>query len=281
MTPNSNEPPKDISQFKVLVQLLWNQGLKEQARKYEIEAKKKGYPNVGSCDTEEILEKFITSDKDMLALKDDVRILQGVDDVVLIRGESGTGKEIIAQALHGSRGPYAEVGNIVHGRFVAINCPALSVDLMQSSLFGHKRGSFTGALTDKIGAFQYAYKGTLFIDEIGDMPLSMQASILRVLQEKVITPVGSNEDIKIECRIITATNKNLEKMVEDGKFRLDLLHRLNTFELYTKPLIDREDDVKEMIKLWDTRGGFKLNGELKGNCRELQSLIKRWNILGK
>lgn len=283
--------PPNISEFKSMIQLLWASGCKEQAFGYEQEAIKK-WPdlNIGSCHTEEILEKFITVDEDMTRMKNDVRVLQGVNYPVLIRGETGTGKELIANALHGSRGPIVE-GQLTKGRFVAINCPSLSVDLMQSTLFGHKKGAFTGALIDKIGAFQYAYKGTLFIDEVGDMPLSMQASLLRALQEKKVTPVGSNEEVDIDCRIVCATNKPLEKMVEEGTFRLDLLHRLNVFEIETLPLFMRPADIEVMIRKWDKRGGFKLppaanqGGEmvkiLPGNCRQLQSMITRWNVLGR
>ncbi len=252
----------------------------------EQEARKRGLKNVGSTHTEEWLGKFITSDVDMLALKDEVRVLESVDDPVLMRGETGTGKEILANALHGSRGPTCPSGNVslTYGRFVAINCPALSIDLMQSTLFGHVKGAFTGAVNDKVGALQYAWKGTLFIDEIGDMPLSMQAALLRALQEKVITRVGSNEEIKIETRIVAATNKPLEKMVENGEFRLDLLHRINTFTLTTKPLRDRQQDISAIVQKYAKRPGFdssKLTKGLSGNVRELLSIIRRWDVLGK
>jgi len=282
METNKTNPP-NISEFKSMIQLLWASGCKEQAFGYEQEAIKK-WPdlNIGSCHTEEVLEKFITVNESMARMKDDVRVLQGVNYPVLIRGETGTGKELIANALHGSRGPIVD-GQLTKGRFVAINCPSLSVDLMQSTLFGHKKGAFTGAINDKIGAFQYAYKGTLFIDEVGDMPLSMQASLLRALQEKKITPVGSNDEVDIDCRIVCATNKPLEAMVKAGEFRLDLMHRLNTFELHTIPLRERLEDVALLIKKWDKRGGFKLTTGclLEGNCRELGSLITRWNVLGR
>lgn len=282
--------PTTINDFRSIIQLLYAQGLKQEAFLYEQEAVKKGHLNIGSCHTEEVLEQFITVDPDMIALKNDVRILQGVNHPVLIRGETGTGKEIIAQALHGSRGPIVD-GQITKGRFVARNCPGLSTDLMFSEFFGHKKGAFTGAINDKVGAFQYAYKGTLFIDEVGDMPMSMQNMLLRSLQEKKITPVGSNEEIDIDCRIVCATNKNLESMVEDGTFRLDLLHRLNVFELHTKPLRDRKEDVEVLIKKWDKRGGFNIKYDyvnakpkeltLLGNCRQLEALVTRWNVLGK
>lgn len=279
---------QNITDLKSAIQLLWIQGLKKEAIAYEQNARKNGVTGIGSCHTEEVLDTLLSCDADILKLKDEIRLLEPISDAVLIRGETGTGKELVANALHGSRGPVNESGHptsLCSGRFVAINCPALSVDLMESTLFGHKKGAFTGALNDKVGSFQYAWKGTLFIDEIGDMPLSMQAAILRALQEKVIVPVGSNEEIKVEVRVVCATNKNLEEMVKKGEFRLDLLQRINTFELHTKPLRERWCDVELMIKAWDKSGKFPKDKvkelPLYGNVRELQSLIRRWNVLGR
>lgn len=280
MTPPTID---EISKTKFGVQFLYSQGLKSQAMEMEKEARKKGM-YIGSVATEEWLERFLTVDKEMLQLKDDIRVLVDNQYPVLIYGETGTGKEIVARALHGSRGPIKEPNSpIEYGRFCAINCPALSVDLMESELFGHIKGAFTGANDNKVGAFQYAYKGTLFIDEVGDMPGQMQSAILRVLQEKLVKKVGSNEEIEVDCRIICATNKNLEEMVSQGLFRLDLLERLNVFELKTKPLRDRPEDIELMIKTWDKSKKFKLPPDynLRGNVRTLQKLIHRWNILGK
>jgi transcriptional regulator with GAF, ATPase, and Fis domain len=271
-----------LTKLKFGIQLLYDQGLKEQALAMEKEAKAKGM-NVGSWATEEELTKFITCDSEMLAMKDEIRILASNNYPVLIQGETGTGKELIAKALHGSRGPINN-GPLVEGRFIGINCPAISVDLMESELFGHVKGAFTGAVSDKIGKFQAAYKGTLFIDEIGDMPASMQSAILRVLQEKVIVKVGSNEETPIDCRIVCATNKDLESMVSAGTFRLDLLERINVFELKTKPLRERAKDIELMIKAWDKTKKFPYaidNLHLPGNVRTLQKYITRWNTLGK
>jgi transcriptional regulator with GAF, ATPase, and Fis domain len=268
MTP----PPISIKDVRNSVQLLWAQGLKTQAAEIEQKARAAGH-DIGSCYTEEILDKFITVDPEMLCLKDDVRSIQGIDDPVLICGETGTGKELIAQALHGFR----------KGNFVAINCPALSVDLMESELFGHVKGSFTGAIEDKAGKFQYAFNGTLFSDEIGDMPASMQAAILRVLQEKKITRVGDNKEIAVNPRIVCATHYDLSDLAKEGKFRTDLYWRLATFVLRTKPLRERMDDIKLMIKLWDKSKKFVLpeGKNLGGNVRELMTYIKRWNVLGR
>jgi transcriptional regulator with PAS, ATPase and Fis domain len=262
-----------LAKFKAGVHLLWSQGLKEDARKFEEEAKAKGLKGIGSCHTEEWLDRFITVDEDMLKLKDEVRVLSQINDPVLIRGETGTGKELLAQALHGSRA----------GKFVAVNCPAVSIELMESEFFGHVKGAFTGAMADKVGKFQYAFNGTLFIDEVGDMPPSMQSLLLRTLQEKMICRVGANEEIAVNPRIVCATNKPLEEMIQKGTFRLDLLHRLNTFELRTKPLWTRLGDIELIIQTFDKTKKFPpyQGASLDGNVRELLSLIRRWQVLGR
>lgn len=271
----TNKEALNLGDAKTLIQFLWSQGFREQAIAAEREHKKRGN-SVGSCLTEEWLEKFITNDSEMLALKNKVRLLAEIDDPVLIQGESGTGKELIAHALHGSR----------EGKFVAINCPALSTDLMESELFGHVKGAFTGAVIDRAGKFQHAWNGTLFIDEIGDMPLTMQAAILRALQEKVITRVGANEEIEIKCRIVCATNKDLGEMINNGQFRLDLLHRLNTFVLNTLPLRERPTDIPYLVEHFSHGENKPLVvsfdwENLEGNVRELQSIIRRWQVLGE
>ena len=266
--------------FKSAIQTLWADGLYEQAKSMERDAKKAG-SNVGSCYTEEILEKFITQHPSMHELKNQVRILEQYNDPVLIQGPTGTGKELLAKALHGSR----------EGKFIAVNCPAISGDLLCSEFFGHVKGAFTGAVSDRIGKFQAAAKGTLFIDEIGDMSHDMQAALLRVLQEKVITRVGANEEIPVDCRIVAATNKDLLNMSEKGEFRLDLLCRLNIFELQTLPLAMRPEDIKLIIEHWESLESIKrftgpfpyeqIKDRLfNGNVRELWRLYRRWKVLG-
>jgi two-component system response regulator PilR (NtrC family) len=200
-------------------------------------------PETPSVDGEKWLSQIITQDSRMLSLKDDVRKMMRVKYPVLIRGESGTGKELIARALHGDRSTQ-EKG----GRFVAINCAAMPPELVASELFGHKKGAFTGATEDRAGKFQAAWKGTLFLDEIGDMNLDLQSKLLRVLQENVVTPVGDNEEKKIECRVVCATHRDLEGMVERGEFRLDLFSRLNILTLRTVPLRERMGDVPLIVK---------------------------------
>jgi transcriptional regulator with GAF, ATPase, and Fis domain len=274
-------PPPEMSNA---VSLMLQQGLREQAKILEVKLMAKGMYG-GSIATEDELERFITQDEDMMRLKDQIRVLVPLDDSVLIRGETGTGKEHIAKALHGSRGPFTpDKTNLEIGRFVAINCPSLSVDLMFSELFGHVEGAFTGALNDKVGKLQYAYKGTLFIDEIGDMPDAMQSALLRAIQERVICRVGDNKEIKVEFRLVCATHKNLEALVEAGQFREDLYYRISTFELHTKPLRDRRGDIKLILKSLDKKGNvlpeWFEQSVLNGNVRELQRAVKRHNVLG-
>jgi len=274
----------DISHYTSAVTQLVEQGCVEQAVELESKMMAKGL-YAGSVKTELELDKFITVDNDMLELKRHVRTLVPLNDSILICGETGTGKEIIAKALHGSRGPHKPDGtNIEIGRFVSINCPALSVDLMFSELFGHIKGAFTGAIEDKIGKLQYAYKGTLFIDEVGDMPFAMQSALLRVLQERKIIKVGDNKEIDVDFRLVCATNKDLNDMVKHDSFREDLYYRISTFELYTKPLRDRLDDIELIAKHLSGKKHFPIEQlseqKLKGNVRELERLVKRYCVLG-
>ncbi|MFT5150749.1 MAG: two-component system response regulator HydG, partial [Planctomycetota bacterium] len=159
---------------------------------------------------------------------------------VLVLGESGTGKELVARALHTASPRKDE-------NFVAVNCAALSEGLIESELFGHKKGSFTGALRDEPGRIMYADKGTLFLDEVGDMPLSTQAKLLRVLESREVTPVGGNEVNKVNVRIVAATNRDLRAMVEEGTFREDLLFRLQVVVIPLPPLRDRIGDIPLLI----------------------------------
>lgn len=183
------------------------------------------------------LAKFITADPETLAVKRTVTLLAPLRtqaDVILITGQSGSGKELIAQALHDPR----------CGPFVAVNLAALPDTLYQSLLFGHTRGSFTGALDDRKGAFESAEKGTIFLDEIGDMPLHQQAALLRVLETKAINKLGNyNMPTPLECRIVAATNKDLDTEVEAGRFRADLYARLFNYHLKIPPFSKRIQDI--------------------------------------
>jgi transcriptional regulator with GAF, ATPase, and Fis domain len=163
------------------------------------------------------------------------------DATVLILGETGTGKELVARALH-------EHGQRKHKPFVAVNCASIPADLLESELFGHKKGSFTGAATDRTGAFREANGGTLFLDEIGDMPSAMHAKILRALQERIVTPVGG-KPIPVDARVIAATHRDLPSLVGQGAFREDLYYRLNVVPIKLPPLRERRADVAALAEL--------------------------------
>lgn len=208
---------------------------------------------------------------------------------VLIRGETGTGKELIARAIHNSS-PRKEES------FVAVHCAALSAGVLESELFGHVKGAFTGAIADKKGRFELADGGTLFLDEIGDLPDTVQVKLLRVLQERVFERVGGVDSKKVDVRLITATHKPLEKLVETGKFRHDLFYRLNVVPLVLPPLRDRKNDIPKLIDHFFTKFSRELgkslsfeNGVLEmlyeydwpGNVRELQNVIERVVVLGE
>ena len=207
---------------------------------------------------------------------------------VFITGESGTGKEVVANLVH-------RLSNRNEGPFIAINCGAIPSDLMESELFGHMKGSFTGAVKDRAGKFEQADGGTLFLDEIGDMSLSAQTKVLRALQENEITRVGSDKTIKVNVRVIAATNKNLKQEIEKGNFREDLYHRLNVIPIHVPDLKDRKDDipllVDHFIQLICTEQGWKNKAiseeaitalqqhHWPGNIRELRNVVERLIIL--
>lgn len=181
-------------------------------------------------------ESIVTRSPIMLRLLEQANMVAQSDVSVLINGQSGTGKEVLAQAIHGAspRGKKA---------FIAINCGALPEQLLESELFGHAKGAFTGAVSSREGLFQAATGGTLFLDEIGDMPLSLQVKLLRVLQERKVRPLGSNQDVDVDVRIISATHRDLPKAMEEGEFREDLFYRLNVVSLKLPTLSERSEDI--------------------------------------
>lgn len=211
-----------------------------------------------------------------------------VDTTVMIRGDNGTGKELVARAIH-FNSPRK------NGTFVAINCGAIPENLIESELFGHEKGAFTGAIERKIGKFQAANTGTLFLDEIAELKPEMQVKLLRVLQTKKFTPVGSNREMKVDTRIIAATNQNLEKMMEEGTFREDLFYRLNVMPIFLPPLRERLDDIEPLanyfIRKFSKSHGGQINSlspealqafkkyNWPGNIRELENIIERAFIL--
>lgn len=188
----------------------------------------------GSLHTECILSKFYTQDKDTLDLLNKIRVLANYPYPVLIYGNTGNGKDMLAHALHGLR-----ANSSSPKKFIPINCTALPPDLIESELFGHRRGSFTGALVDRLGKFSEANDGTIFLDEIGDMPQDMQAKLLRVLQDGTYSPIGDNTIYTTTARIVCATNKYIPDLIKQGKFRQDLFDRLTTFYLMIPPLFQR------------------------------------------
>jgi two-component system response regulator HydG len=182
---------------------------------------------------------FIGQSSEMKRIFSVIDKLSRVDTAVLIRGESGTGKELVAQALH-FNSPRKD------NRFVTINCSAIPDTLIESEFFGHEKGAFTGADSRKIGKFQYADGGTLFLDEIGDISAGMQVKLLRALQEKKFTPVGSNREVEVNLRIVAATNRNLEEMIKKNEFREDLFYRLNVLPIHLPPLRERKNDIEAL-----------------------------------
>jgi two-component system response regulator PilR (NtrC family) len=203
---------------------------------------------------------------------------------VLITGESGTGKEIIAKAVHQESERSSQP-------FMVINCGGIPETLMESELFGHKKGSFTGATQDKKGLFEIAHKGTVFLDEIGELSLPIQVKLLRAVQEKVFKPVGGNEDISVDIRIISATNKSLEEEVIAGNFREDLFYRLNVIEIKVPPLRERKADLRALAQHFLEKYSKEMGKEITkfssyaidllkkydfpGNIRELENLLER------
>jgi two-component system response regulator PilR (NtrC family) len=203
---------------------------------------------------------------------------------VLITGESGTGKEIIAKAIHQESERSSQP-------FMVINCGGIPETLMESELFGHKKGSFTGANQDKKGLFEMAHKGTVFLDEIGELSLPIQVKLLRAVQEKVFKPVGGSEDISVDIRIVSATNKSLEEEVIAGNFREDLFYRLNVIEIKVPPLRERKADLRALaqhfLEKYSTEMGKKITKfssyaiellkkyDFPGNIRELENLLER------
>ncbi len=216
---------------------------------------------------------FRTVDSDTLQVKQDAVVLAKHDDPVLITGESGTGKELLANILHGTR----------EGQFVAVNVCSIVDTLFESELFGHTKGSFTGADRERLGLIKQADGGTLFLDEIGDMPQSLQIKLLRVIQTRMFRKVGGNTDEPLRCRIVAATHQDIRSMIVEKRFRLDLYERLSVFKLHIKPLRERWSDSKEIVRneVIDKINSFSTETvRMSGNVRQLLNLAKRAEVLG-
>lgn len=209
----------------------------------------------------------------MHAIFDLVKRVSQAPTNVLITGESGTGKEVVAKAIHYN-------GPLKDKPFVTINCGAIPENLMESEMFGHKKGSFTGAITDKAGLFEVADGGTLFLDEVGELPVSIQVKLLRAIQERVIRRVGATDDMKVEVRIIAATNRNLEEMVSKGGFRQDLFYRLNVINIRTPSLRERQDDIPLLANHFLKKYNDKLNKNISGISVEAMEILKNYNYPG-
>ena len=235
-------------------------------------------------------EEIVGSSAALAAVLDQVRTVAPTDSTVLIEGETGTGKELIAHAIH------------THSRrqarpFVKLNCAAIPLGLLESELFGHEKGAFTGAVSQKIGRFEAANGGTLFLDEIGDIPLELQAKLLRVLQEQEFERLGSTYTHRVNVRVVAATNQDLPRLVAEKKFRMDLYYRLNVFPITIPPLRHRMEDIPMLVAHFACKYAERMAKRIKsitsdamealvrypwpGNIRELQNFIERAVILTK
>jgi formate hydrogenlyase transcriptional activator len=229
-------------------------------------------------------EQIIGKSPALESVLEQVEQVAPTDSTVLIQGETGTGKELIARAVHDSSSRFGRP-------FIKLNCAAIPFDLLESELFGHERGAFTGAIAQKIGRFELADKGTLFLDEVGDIPAALQPKLLRVLQEQEFERLGSNRTHHVDVRLVAATNRNLAEMVKRNEFRSDLYYRLNVFPIPLPPLRERREDIPALVthfvELYGRRMGKQIEHILPdamsalssyqwpGNIRELQNFIER------
>lgn len=232
------------------------------------------------CDGDLFLNRFITVDSKTIEMKQDARKIAKTQHEVLIIGETGTGKEIIAKSMIADR----------KGPIKSVNCAGFPEQLFESELFGHVKGSFTGADNTKQGLMQAAENGVLFLDEIGEMPLHLQAKLLRAIQDKRVRKVGSNEEIEINCKFVCATNRDLTEMVKAGLFRRDLYARISTLELFIEPLRERQCDIEPITlslnggkPFWEKYSNELKSGQLdiSNNVRSIQQHVTRYSVLGR
>lgn len=247
--------------------------------------------NAGAPDpVERTFERIIGSSAALESVLAQVEQVAPTDSTVLIEGETGTGKELIAHAVHNAS---QRCGRAL----IKLNCAAIPLDLLESELFGHEKGAFTGAIAQKIGRFEMADKGTLFLDEVGDIPPALQPKLLRVLQEQEFERLGSGKTHKVDVRLVAATNRNLLKMVARGQFRNDLYYRLNVFPVFLPALRERREDIPALVthfmQIFSRRMGKRVDSippetmaalqwySWPGNIRELQNLVERSVILSR
>jgi len=246
--------------------------------------------NTGPDQAERTFERIIGNSAALESALDQVEQVAPTDSTVLIEGETGTGKELIAHAIHNASQRCGRA-------FIKLNCAAIPLDLLESELFGHEKGAFTGAIAQKIGRFEMADKGTLFLDEVGDIPPALQPKLLRVLQEQEFERLGSGRTHKVDVRLVAATNRNLMKMVARGQFRSDLYYRLNVFPILLPALRERPEDIPALVthflNIFSRRMGKRIDSippemivafqwhSWPGNIRELQNLVERAVILSR
>ena len=259
--------------------------LENNVPEQKIEKKEKKVKPSASDDTEEFVQGISKASN---TLSQHIKLVSPTDMSVLIIGESGTGKEIIAKSIH-------QQSLRKDNNFIAVDCGAIPKELAASEFFGHLKGSFTGAISDKIGYFEAANGGTIFLDEIGNLSYENQIQLLRALQERKIKPVGSNKEIKVDIRILTATNEDLREAVKNGDFREDLYHRINEFSIHSPALSERGEDLMVFAEFFLEKANNQLNKEVigfspevvsifqkypwPGNLRELQNCVKRATLL--
>ncbi len=242
----------------------------------------------GYASRDEAFEEMVGNSGPLQEVLRQVRTVAATDATVLLLGETGTGKELVARAVH-RLSPRAD------SKFVSINCTAIPADLLESELFGHEKGAFTGAINRRIGRLELADRGTLLLDEVGDLPIVIQPKLLRVLQDKEFERLGSNHTVKVDVRLIAATNQDLHRSIADGRFREDLFYRLKVFPIYIPPLRERKSDIPALVGYFVSKYGSEakksiatipaeamdalVNWDWPGNIRELQNLIQRCVIL--